>query len=302
MLKTNVKQLVKIAIEGKVAPALAYPNTVGHDGSVHNVPALGGITYNVLVGDPAFGWEADHVEPGVSSILNHEKRNDRPNLAYNFLACAGNEAIVLTGNAKGSRGRVVGHHGGAEHVMLDFAPAVLEKLSVDDRFQIRAFGQGLRLIEHPGVIVQSIDPEVISRIGLVEKGGRIEVPVAGIIPGALMGSGLGSNHARSGDYDMMSSDRKALERNGLTDLRLGDIVAIKDHDASFGWRYLEGAMVIGIVIHGDSHLSGHGPGIATIMTSPSGMIVPAISRSANIGRCLSIGRFRKKTKSRNRSR
>ncbi len=294
MLKTNESRLVKIAVEGRVAPAIAYPNTVGHDGTVHNVPAIGGITYNVLVGDSAFGWEADHVEPAVSSILNFEKRRDRPNVSYNFLACAGNEAIVLTGNSKGARGTVVGHHGGAEHVIIDFAPAVLNKLSVEDRFQIRSFGQGLKLADHPDVVVSSLDPALLKKMGLREANGGIEVPVAGIIPAALMGSGIGSEHARSGDYDMMTSDRKALERNGLANLKLGDLVAIKDHDASFGWRYLEGGVVIGIVIHGDSHLSGHGPGITTIMTCATGKLSPWLHPAANVGRYLKLGRFRGK--------
>ena len=39
MLKLNETKLVKIAVEGKVAPALAYPNEVGHDGKVHNLPS-----------------------------------------------------------------------------------------------------------------------------------------------------------------------------------------------------------------------------------------------------------------------
>ena len=33
MLKTNASKLVRIAVEGKVAPALVWPNEVGHDGT-----------------------------------------------------------------------------------------------------------------------------------------------------------------------------------------------------------------------------------------------------------------------------
>jgi len=48
--------------------------TVTYDGQPIVVPGVGGITYNIKVGDKAFGWEADHVEPGVSTVLNEEKR------------------------------------------------------------------------------------------------------------------------------------------------------------------------------------------------------------------------------------
>ena len=292
MLKTNASKLVRIAVEGKVAPALVWPNEVGHDGTVHNLPGIGGITYNVLIGDAAFDWEADHIEPGVSTILNAEKRSDRPNVAYNFLACIGNEAIVLTGKAKGAKGTVVGHHGGAEHLLLDFAPRVLEKLSVDDRFQLRTFGQGLRLLDHPAVTARSIDPALLSRLKIREKGKSLEIPVAAIVPAELMGSGLGSNNCHTGDYDIMTSDAAAVKRHGLAGLKLGDLVAIEDHDASFGWRYLKGAVVIGVIIHGDSKLSGHGPGVCTILSSATGAIHPKFSKDANIGRALRLGRYR----------
>ena len=132
MLKTNEKQLVKIAVEGKVAPAMATPNRVGHDGFAYSLPAVGSITYNVRVGDPAFGWAADHVEPCVSTILDADRRADKPNAAYNFLACVGNEAIVVTGAAKGTRGVVTGSHGGCEHVLIDLPPKEVEKLTLDD--------------------------------------------------------------------------------------------------------------------------------------------------------------------------
>jgi len=294
MLKTNEKKLVRIAVDGKVAPALVYPNSVGHDGRVHNLPSLGGITLNVLVGDSAFGWAADHVEPAVSTLLNSEKRGDRPNTGYNFLACIGNEVRVTSGAAKGARGVVTGRHGGCEHVIVDMPVAAMEKLCTEDRIQIRTFGQGLSLTDHPEVSVCSVDPALLRRMELRERGERIEVPVAAVVPGKLMGSGIGQMQSKTGDYDLQTSDRKALARHGIDELRLGDIVAISDHDASFGWRYLEGACLIGVIVHGDSNLSGHGPGITTILTCPTGKLIPRKSANANIGRLLKIGRFRKK--------
>lgn len=292
MVRTNKDRLVKIAIEGKVAPAIVWPNEIGHDGKIHNVPGIGSITYNVLVGDPAFGWAADHVEPGVSTILNAEKRRDKPNLSYNFLACVGNEVVILSGEAKGKRGRVIGHHGGAEHVICDFPRSVLEKLSLDDKFQIRTFGQGLKLTDHPKVAVRNLDPQLLVKMRLRERGGKLEVPVAAIIPGLLAGSGLGETHASSGDFDIQTADKKALAKHGIDKIRLGDIVAVADHDASYGWCYRKGAVTVGVVIHGDSNVSGHGPGVTTLLSSPIGDIVPKLNKAASVGRYLKLGRFR----------
>ena len=293
MLKINKDRLVEIAVEGRVAPALAWPNEVGHDGRVHNLPGPGSITYNVLVGDLAFGWMGDHVEPGVSTIFNPDKRRDRPNAAYNFLACAGNEVIVMRGAARGKRGRVIGHHGGVEHVICDFPKPVLQKLALDDKFQIRSYGQGLELADYPGVAVKNCDPAFFARMGCRSKGSDVEVPVAAIIAGKLAGSGVGSAHAHSGDCDIQTADEKTLKKYGIDKLKFGDLVAIQDHDASFGWCYRSGAVSIGIIIHGNSHLSGHGPGVMTIMTSADGRIQPRIVENANIGRYLKLGRYRK---------
>lgn len=293
MLRTNEKHLVRVAVEGKIAPAMAFPNTVGRSGDVINLPGMGSIAYNVKVGDCAFGWAADHVEPCVSSVFDAEKRREKPNLSYNFLACIGNEVRVLSGAAKGAKGVVTGHHGGAEHVMIDFAPKVLDRLSSDDRLQIRAFGQGLKLLDFNDIGICSIDPSLLKRLGIKKKGAKLEVPVTAIIPGKLMGSGLGESNTFSGDYDMMTSDAASLARHRLGRLCLGDVVAIADHDASYGWRYLSGAVIIGVVIHGDSGVSGHGPGISTIMTSPTGRLSPRLRAEANIGRYLRLGRYRR---------
>ena len=120
-------------------------------------------------------------------------------------------------------------------------------------------------------------------------GGGIEVPVAAIAPGMLMGS---VSHNDIGDYDIQTSDGEAIKKYKLDGLRLGDIVAIQDHDSSYGWTYKEGAVTIGIVIHTDSYLAGHGPGVQTIMTSSTALIVPKIEPDANLGQYLGIGRWR----------
>ena len=90
---------------------------------------------------PSRGWEADHVEPGVSA---ENKENDvrtgvAANTAFNVLSCVGNEAIVVNGDGKGARGVVTGKHGGIEHVLIDFPSGILDKLVLGDKILVKAF-------------------------------------------------------------------------------------------------------------------------------------------------------------------
>ena len=50
-----------------------------------------------------------------------------------------------------------------------------------------------------------------------------------------------------------------------------------------GERYLSG-----IVVHADSYTSGHGPGLAVIMSSRCGSIEPILDPNANIANYLHI--------------
>lgn len=295
MLRTNKDRLVMISIQGRVSyPVRRAAYTITHDGQPVVVPGVGGITYNIKVGDKAFGWEADHVEPGVSTVVNEEKRDAPPNYAYNTLACVGNQARVISGDAKDTVGVVTGHHGGIEHVLIDFDQDTLEKLCIGDKILIKAYGQGLKLLDYPEIKVFNLDPSLLEKMKIKEKGdGTIDVPVTCEIPAKLMGSGLGSASVASGDYDITTADKKMVEKYKLAQLRFGDIVAISDADNSFGRSYREGAVSIGIVVHSDCVIAGHGPGVATLLTSTAGKIKFHIDTNANIANYLNIGTKRK---------
>jgi hypothetical protein len=62
-----------------------------------------------------------------------------------------------------------------------------------------------------------------------------------------------------------------------------------DHDNAYGRSFRKGAVSIGIVVHSDCRLACHGPGITTLMTSPSGRITPVKDPEANIADRLGIG-------------
>jgi hypothetical protein len=295
MLRTNKDKLVMISVQGRVSyPVRSSAYTITYDGKPVVVPGVGGITYNIKVGDKAFGWEADHVEPGVSTVVNEENRNDPPNYAYNTLACIGNQTKVVRGEAKGSRGVVTGQHGGIEHVLIDFDQDTLEKLCIGDKILIKAYGQGLKLLDYPEIKVFNLDPTLLEKMNIKEIGdGTIDVPVAIEIPAKLMGSGLGSASVASGDYDITTADKKMVEKYKLDRIRFGDIVVISDADNSFGRSYREGAVTIGIVVHSDCVIAGHGPGVATLLTSPKGNIKFHLDPEANIANYLNIGSKRK---------
>ncbi len=291
MLKTNVDRIVKLSVVGDiVSPVSRQVYRITASGVPLVLPGVGGITYNVRVGDPACGWEADHVEPGVS--IENKENDPRfglgANTALNVLSCVGNDAIVMSGDAKGSKGVVVGKHGGIEHVLMDFPVETMEKMTIADKVLVRSFGTGLRLLDFPDVTVMNIDPRFLEALDLKSKEGKLEVPVTHVVPAATMGSGLGADQTHSGDYDIQMFDEKTKKEYGLGDVRLGDLVAIIDADHTFGRIYKQGAVSVGIVVHTDCVQAGHGPGVVTLFTSSKGKIVPRINARANVAAYLKL--------------
>ena len=92
MIETNKEAIVKISLQGKVHHPFGGSIRIDSNGNPTIVPAIGGIVYNVKIGDSAFGWKGDHIEPGVS-IRNEDKL---ANEALNTFSCIGNEASVIT--------------------------------------------------------------------------------------------------------------------------------------------------------------------------------------------------------------
>ncbi len=296
-MTTNRDRLVAQIVNGQAAPPLVASALydVGHDGVARVVPSVGGITLNVRVGDSAFFYEADHVEPGVSAKHPDEKTNT----GLNVFACIGNRATVTSGEAKGARGVVTGKHGGVEHVIVDFPPDVLEKMNLGDGIAVRAVGVGLALDDAGDVKVFNCDPDLFEKLGLVRKPGpdgdpgqgdtpAFTVPVAKLVPARVMGSGLGRQTVVRGDYDIQCFDPPTVREFGLDGLRLGDIVAIADADNSFGRIFRTGAVTIGVVAHGSSFISGHGPGVTTLLTSASGALEPVLDERANLATILGL--------------
>lgn len=274
------------AVTGEVAPTLVNTGLydVSFDGRPFIVPSVGGITPNVRVGDSAFAFIADHIEPAVT--VRHP--DDRLNTSLNVLSCIGNEAVVSSGDAKGECGRVTGKHGGVEHVMIDFPPEVMRRMTIGDKITVWSCGLGLRFLDLPDTLAFNLDPDLVHRMGMEIHDGRLRVRVARIVPAAVMGSGLGRSTVVRGDYDIQTFDGKLAEKHGLRELRLGDVVAISDADNSFGRIYRSGAISVGVVVHGSSFVAGHGPGVTTILSSAKGEIDVEVDESANLANYFNV--------------
>lgn len=78
-----------------------------------------------------------------------------------MLSCVGNRATVVTGDAKGGQGTVIGKHGGIEHVLIDFPSELMEQLIIGDRVLVKSFGVGLKLLDCPNIKLLNMDPALL---------------------------------------------------------------------------------------------------------------------------------------------
>lgn len=290
MFETNIDELVQISVMGEIAhPGYARtPYRITTEGEPVVVTGASGITYNIRVGDSAVKWQADHVEPAVS-IKNPEGDGySGPNAGLNVLACVGDDGRVVSGEAKGETGVVTGKHGGAERVMVDFSEGAMEKMLPGDKILIRAWGVGLKLVDYPQVKLFNVSPQLLEAWDIETEGGALLIPVAKRLPAAIMGSGLGANNVYKGDYDINLFDDATVQEYGLDQLRLGDFVAILDTDHRYGRLYRQGWVSIGIVIHGNSVVAGHGPGVTTLMTGKTEHLKPIVDGNANIASIMNL--------------
>jgi hypothetical protein len=289
MVTTNADRLIAISVAGDiVAPRMpglpAMPHIITRAGQPVIVPPLGGIVYNVRVGDSAFGWVAENVHPGVS-IKNRE---DAAHVALHTLSCVGNDAVVMSGDARGARGTVTGKSGRwSEHVIVHLPASAIERVAIGDRLVVKATGTGLALTGAPRVTAKNLSPRLLEAWGAEQHGEMINAPVVAIVPPELMGAGSGLS-SDGGVLDIQTGDPALLKARGLADLRLGDLVAFQDCDATFNSGYHKGAVTVGVVSQGDSYRAGFGPGVTILLTSRDGAVKPVVRRGVNIAALLQL--------------
>ncbi len=277
---TNEAKLVALSVTGDIAsPSLKLSYRIHPvSGDPIQLPSVGGISYNANLGDPAVGIMADHIEPGVSIRHSH----DASNKALNTFACIGNVAKVITGEGKGLTGWVTGKHGGVEHVMIHLPNvADLDRLTLGDRFLIKALGTGLQLPDFPEITVLNTDPGLLGRL-VTREADTIVCPVTHHVPAYLLGAGLGEETCHSGDVDIQLFDDEAVSEFQLDTLRFGDIVAMLDTDHRYGRIYRRGWLSIGVITHSCCVQAGHGPGVTTMLTGPAHCLKTVLTPQANL--------------------
>lgn len=285
----NEDKLVAVSVMGEVAnptfPGLpAEPYRLAADGTPFLLPTYGGVVYNVSVGDSAYGWQADCVHPGVSIAYP----SDTGNRGLNIFACVGNEATVMTGDAKGQKGVVTGKSGRfSEQVIVHLPKAVREHISVGDKLVVKSRGVGMVLAEYPSVRFKSLSPELFHALAVTGVGTKLEVPVVATVPAHLLGAGAGLT-SEGGSLHLQTTDHEEVVAAGLEALCLGDLVALTDYDSRYQHGYLRGAVGVAVVGQTDGPRAGYGPGLTLLMTAADGAIAPVVTLGMNLKSLLGL--------------
>ena len=146
----------------------------------------------------------------------------------------------------------------------------------------------MTLPDAPGLSVFNCAPSLLRRWARRRRDGAVEAPVTHRIPAAIMGSGLGKNTVWRGDYDIQLFDVETRRRLHLDSLRFGDMVAIDGADTRFGPSNRQGWVTLGVIVHGDSTVSGHGPGVTPLLTGPAELLRTRHDPRANLAEILGI--------------
>jgi hypothetical protein len=290
-LETNIDFLVKMKLKGEIIhPELwverNYVTT--WDGKPKLTVGIGGIVHNVRVGDPVFGWYSDHLNAGTA--VSHKETNIQR--AISVYSCIGNSVKCLNGEAKNSKGVVVGKTyffaGRTPRIIVSFQPETLDLLAIGDKIEIESWGTGLSIKKFEDVRVFSLSPQLYAALKLREEENRLVVPVTKKIPGYMMGVGVGRGSSELGAWDIQSCSPELVEKHGLNSLRFGDLVAVTDVKSDYGNGVYEDGVIVGVISHGASDIGGHGPGLAILFSAMKNRIKLQYDKKANVGYYLKL--------------
>ncbi|HET7326374.1 MAG TPA: DUF4438 domain-containing protein [Nocardioidaceae bacterium] len=252
------------------------PFRIDADGHPYVPTGDGGIVLGVRLGDSVFATDGDHVAPGA--CLVHPDQAARH--ALTSYSCLGNTVTVRSGDAAGSRGVVLGKRGELGRVIACFSREVLARMAPSDEIVVRGHGQGARLeapIHERGVIMRNLDPAAVALLPVTTDDDTLTASVRAEIPSRVVGNGVG-RPVEQWDLDLQV-DRDTAPTLGLSDLALGDLVAVTDLDVRHNAGYRRGWRTIGVVVHGASPQPGHGPGLMPLFCGPADALVARVDRS-----------------------
>ena len=88
-----------------------------------------------------------------------------------------------------------------------------------------------------------------------------------VVPSRLAGNGIG-RPAQQWDVDLAFPAGDPV----LAVLRLGDLLAVADLDVRHNMGFRRGHVTVGLVVHGDSPMPGHGPGLVPLLCGPADLL------------------------------
>lgn len=268
---------VAVNLAGVVeSPAIGpSPYRVDVDGHPYVPVGDGGIVLGVGLGDLVSAALGDHVSPGAT--VGHPDQAARHGLtAY---ACVGNPVVVRSGAAAGATGRVLGKRGEDGRVLVWLPAEALERLRPGDGISVRAHGQGASLPGlPPGVTLLNLDPWLAPALGIGVRPDGVDVGVRAVVPSRLAGNGIG-RPAQQWDVDLAFPAGDPV----LATLRLGDLLAVADLDVRHNMGYRRGHVTVGVVVHGDSPMPGHGPGLVPLLSGPAELLRAVPDAAGHVG-------------------
>ena len=97
----------------------------------------------------------------------------------------------------------------------------------------------------------------------------------GFVPSPLLGTTLA-------ELALLASDE--VDADTLARLAAGTAIGavVLDSDARFGAAWHGGRVTIGVVVHSDSTVAAHGPGVTPLLTGPASCLRPIRDNNANI--------------------
>ena len=281
--RINTGELLRTALVGDVtSPVLGTnPYDITADGVPFVSIGAGGVCYTVKVGAEAHGWAADQVEPGAS-IANPDAAANEALMLY---ACIGNRATVRSGDAAGAVGVVTGKHEAFhayKHVLVHLPADALDAVVPGDRLVVYATGRGMAVDELPEITCHSLGPELWDAWAPERSGGRLGIRVTRVLAPEVVGMGSGRVSGAT-SFALQSEADEALGA-----LRIGDLVAVRDWDATYYTGYHEDRVTIGVVSTGDSPVLGNGPATTILLSGPSTTFELVVDAGANLAGLLEL--------------
>ena len=287
---TNKDRILTMAVQGRIAAPQPYRTYIATwDGKPKVAIGIGGINYNLKIGDRVFGWAAG--ERATVGVAIEATSGGRRGSAWDTYTSIGNPVRVLSGKASGEKGVVIGKFMNissfGNFVLVHFDDPVLEKLAIGDTVQVKACGIGLAIDGFEDVFVHGLAPELLEKLDIKNVGGKLEIPVVKEIPAEILGQGAGMG-SLSGIWHIQTCFPPDIKKYGLDELRFGDLVMLKDVQTDYGKGYYRGGATVGVICSGPSDMSGLGIGVTPILSTRFGKLTARIDKSANIGKHIGI--------------